>query len=152
MSLEEEHETLHRRGEMIKFLILVFILVATVFLVALLRPLLFERMVPAILGWGQAPEAAPEALPVEEPATTQEEDAAPLLIMTATPPAAAADGATGNGGAPLPTPRVYEVQAGDTLARIAARFDVSVDALVQANAISNPHRIQVGEVLVIPEP
>lgn len=156
MSLEEEHEALHRRGEMIKFMVLVLALVGTVFAIALLRPLIFDRIVPAVLGWEQpadAPEATAPEQPVSDdvaPATTGGEEGSIPVIMTATPGAEGGD--REDLGAPLPTPRLYEVQAGDSLARIAEQFDLSVEALVQANGISDPERIQVGDVLVIPEP
>ena len=165
MSLEEQHQSLHRRGEMVKFLLLVLALVGTVLLIALLRPLIFERIVPAVLGLNE--EAAPLPLPDTPPAappTTETESELPV-IMTATPPAdgetvdgsaadgSAADGGAGdNGGAPLPTPLMYEVQQGDTLVEIGEQFGVSVQALVQANGIANPNRILPGDVLVIPAP
>lgn len=44
----------------------------------------------------------------------------------------------------------YTVQAGDTLSAIAARFGVTVTAVVEANNIVNPNIINVGQVLVIP--
>lgn len=44
----------------------------------------------------------------------------------------------------------YEVQEGDTLAEIAATHDVSTQELIDANDISNPNRIYVGQVLTIP--
>jgi LysM repeat protein len=50
------------------------------------------------------------------------------------------------------TPVTYAVAEGDTLARIATRFGVSVDALVTTNEISNPNQIRVGDLLVIPTP
>jgi murein DD-endopeptidase MepM/ murein hydrolase activator NlpD len=46
--------------------------------------------------------------------------------------------------------QVYLVQPMDTLARIAARYDVSVWALAQANQIVNPSVIYVGQRLLIP--
>ena len=44
----------------------------------------------------------------------------------------------------------YEVQPGDTLAEIAAEHGVSTQSLADANDISNPNRIFVGQVLTIP--
>ena len=44
----------------------------------------------------------------------------------------------------------YTVVAGDTLAAIAQRLGVPLDALVAANQIENPALIQVGQVLVVP--
>lgn len=50
-----------------------------------------------------------------------------------------------------PDGRTYTVQAGDTLAEIAAKFNVSLDALAAANNITDPDRIEVGDVLIIPD-
>ena len=45
----------------------------------------------------------------------------------------------------------YTVARGDTLRKIAARCDTSVDALLNANPqITNPNRIRTGQVLVLP--
>ena len=48
------------------------------------------------------------------------------------------------------TAQTYTVQRGDTLAKIAARFGVSVAALQAANNLSNINLIFVGQVLKIP--
>ena len=45
----------------------------------------------------------------------------------------------------------YTVQTGDTLFSIASRFGTTVEALVEANNITNPDLIRVGQVLTIPE-
>jgi murein DD-endopeptidase MepM/ murein hydrolase activator NlpD len=46
--------------------------------------------------------------------------------------------------------QVYVVQPNDTLARIAARYDVSVWVLAQFNEIANPSVIHAGQSLLIP--
>ncbi len=46
--------------------------------------------------------------------------------------------------------QTYTIQAGDTLAEIAAAYGVSVDALADANGITNPDQIEVGQILRIP--
>ena len=45
---------------------------------------------------------------------------------------------------------VYIVQSGDTLWSISQRFGVSMDALAQANGITDPNQLLVGMRLVIP--
>ncbi len=50
------------------------------------------------------------------------------------------------------SPRTYTVVAGDTLFVIAQRFGVSLDELVAANGITNPDRLEIGQVLIIPTP
>lgn len=51
-----------------------------------------------------------------------------------------------------PGERTYVVQPGDTLWNIARRFGVSLDQLIAANPqISDPNRLQPGQVIRIPE-
>lgn len=56
----------------------------------------------------------------------------------------------------LPTPRQdadqYEVQPGDTLGIIAQRYGISINALMQANDISDPNLLDVGMTLSVPAP
>jgi len=65
------------------------------------------------------------------------------------------------GGAPTPPPApagtpemlggaTHTVVPGETPGGIARRYGVTVDALLRANNISDPRRLQVGQVLVIP--
>jgi murein DD-endopeptidase MepM/ murein hydrolase activator NlpD len=51
---------------------------------------------------------------------------------------------------PTPEAPVYVVQPGDTLFRIAERFDTTVEAIVGANDIADAALIEVGQKLVIP--
>ena len=52
---------------------------------------------------------------------------------------------------PIPknTYSTYTVRRGDTLSRIARRFDVSVNYLVTANNIQNPNLIFLGQILIV---
>ncbi|GAI35109.1 unnamed protein product [marine sediment metagenome] len=54
---------------------------------------------------------------------------------------------------PTPSPEVitYTVRAGDALAKIAAQFGTTVEEIVEANEIEDANRIEVGQVLVIPQ-
>jgi len=51
---------------------------------------------------------------------------------------------------PTPTPIIYIVQAGDNLLGIARQYGVTVEALQEANAITDPRLLQIGQELVIP--
>jgi LysM repeat protein len=54
---------------------------------------------------------------------------------------------------PAATPRLYRIKAGDQLYKIAKRFHVSVADILAANPqITDPDRIIVGQVIVIPFP
>lgn len=61
------------------------------------------------------------------------------------------------GPAPQPIPctggYIYTVQQGDTLSRIAARFDLTVQDILRANPqITDPNRLFVGQPICIPLP
>jgi hypothetical protein len=49
-----------------------------------------------------------------------------------------------------PRPITHEVQEGESLGEIADLYDLSWMALAKANAIGNPNKLQVGQVLKVP--
>jgi LysM repeat protein len=54
---------------------------------------------------------------------------------------------------PDPTNQTYRIRSGDTLLLIAQRFGLTLAQLMAANpTISDPNRIRVGQVIVIPPP
>ena len=52
--------------------------------------------------------------------------------------------------APKPTFRTYTVRSGDTLSAIAAKYDTTVSAISRLNHITDPSKLRVGQVLLIP--
>lgn len=80
-----------------------------------------------------APTATPTAPPTDTPTDTP--TATPTDTPTFTPTA---------------TPVTHQVLPGDTLEGIAGRYGTTVDLLAQQNNIANAHRIDVGQILVIP--
>lgn len=66
-----------------------------------------------------------------------------LIVYTTptTPPPATPPPASG---------QTYYVQKGDTLKKIAARFNTTVDAILQLNNIANPNVIYVGQAITLP--
>lgn len=89
---------------------------------------------PPILQVGQALQ-----LPECESSTVQTTvQTTPSLVIT--PPIA-------SGGT-----QVYIVQPGDTLYGIALNFGITVQAIIDANNLPNPDRLDVGQQLIIPSP
>lgn len=51
----------------------------------------------------------------------------------------------------LPTYIVYVVQKGDTLYKIAKRYRIDLEALIEVNNIENPDDLQIGQKIIIPK-
>jgi len=52
---------------------------------------------------------------------------------------------------PVASPHLYKIKAGDSLAKIANKFGVTVQQILDANPnITNPNNIFVGQIIVIP--
>lgn len=56
----------------------------------------------------------------------------------------------GTGPVPCPGGTLYTIRAGDTLFSLAQRFNVTVDAIIQANPGIDPNNLRVGQVICIP--
>jgi hypothetical protein len=53
---------------------------------------------------------------------------------------------------PQPTPQIYLVQSGDTMSRIAGRFGIPLQDLINANTdmVPDPNKLQIGQQVIIP--
>jgi len=91
---------------------------------------------PALVGVGNPPGPSPSPTPTLQPSADTGASATPF---EATP-------------LPGPTPQVYVVQSGDTMSRIANRFGVPLQALIEANmeTIPNPDVLEIGQEVLIP--
>jgi LysM repeat protein len=49
-----------------------------------------------------------------------------------------------------PTPIIYVIKKGDTLLPIARQFGITVKAIQEANGITDPRRLQIGQEIIIP--
>lgn len=88
--------------------------------------------------------AAPQSQPAPQltPPPTVELDPVVSVTPIETPPAPAP--------APAPASTSYVIKTGDTLTSIAARFGVSIQAILSANGLSISSIIYAGRTLVIP--
>lgn len=84
----------------------------------------------------------------------QQRPASPLEAVTdpGLRPHAGEAGGAADPNAEAVLPRTHTVEAGDTFARIAARYDLPLDRLLRANAALRSQGLNPGQVVVLPEP
>jgi lysozyme len=92
--------------------------------------------------------AGSESNSVETPAGSATDDSTP--VTSETTGEVADTTATDSASTSATTATTYTVKSGDTLDHIAAQYGVSETELAEANNISNPNKIYVGQVLTIP--
>jgi LysM repeat protein len=96
------------------------------------------------------PDAAflPTPTPVATPSAAPSAGATATVAPTATP-APTPSGPTPQ-PTPSPTPFEYVVKPGDSITRIAARFGVTPESIIELNELRNPNLIVPDQVLLIP--
>ncbi len=98
-----------------------------------------EIVIPPVSRTAAAPVPAEVAQFLQPPATT------PATAASGVPSAGGTAGVSASG-------QTYTVQSGDNPYKIARDHGVSMEALLQLNGIEDPRRLQIGQVLEIPEP
>lgn len=73
-----------------------------------------------------------------------------IAAQPTTPPGANQPAATPTSPPQSGTPEIYVVEAGDSLLGIALKFGLTLDALMEANNLTNPDFVFVGQRLTIP--
>jgi LysM repeat protein len=111
-----------------------------------------ETLTAIAIRYGVTVEAIVVANGITDPNHIQAGDVLiiPLGDAASPTPGPSATPAPTASGSPEVT--IYVVQAGDTLQRIANRFGVTVQAIQEANGITDPNKIYVGQQLIIPPP
>lgn len=122
----------------------------------------FESLPPSPVAWIVAPTSTP--LPTRTPITpaptvalslTAEITSTVQPTVTVEPPTATVE-PTATPLPPTATPQaasetvIHVVRRGETLSEIAAQYDVSVQAIVDANRLEDPSHIVTGQKLIIP--
>ncbi|MFM7172822.1 MAG: LysM peptidoglycan-binding domain-containing protein [Caldilinea sp.] len=99
-----------------------------------------------------ATPAIPAIVPPAEGAATVTPAAVPPAAVTpaAVTPAVAAQAEATPSPLPAAGEEIYVVQAGDILSAIAGRYGVSMQAILDANGLSNPDFVFSGQRLIIP--
>lgn len=160
-AIQEESAARRRRREYLKFGILAAILLGAVIVVALAQPLIFEAIVPAVMGGDGSTAVLDDSQPADGPASDPDAATTPDTTDANTQnlPIISVPGSddTGTGGAgeeeatAVPA-QIYVVQLGDTLNSIARQFNTTVEAIIAANNIQDPDALLVGTTLTIPQP
>jgi LysM repeat protein len=167
----EETSAPSRSGEMRNFIILVVVLLGTILVVAFLRPFIFGRVVPAILGEGLQEAPLVDDKPVDEDIGTEMGEGGEKDGDTTTADSEssendasgteAVEGENGESNSDNVDPESFPesiatvehiVQPGDTLYALSRRYKVSVSEIVAANKLNNPDRLAIGSKLLIPQP
>jgi len=116
----------------------------------LLNILVSAAIILGILWWWDRREPEPEPVAAVLPQEISEESAQP----DTEPQSAVEESATEQPGAEISAepagPETHVVQAGDTLGQISLRYDVAVEAIMDANGMDNPNFLSVGQELIIP--
>ena len=96
----------------------------------------------------QSIEYLPDSIPLDDLARSIDETA--LIIVETPVPTAIPTEETENCAIPDGWTATYTIESGDTLARIATRYELTIEELAEGNCLTNLSWIIVGEELAVP--
>lgn len=148
---EQQHLKYKRAATLARMQIIfgvLFAVSAFVCLLGLLLPGLFGRQAPIIITRPTLPFVRVTVIATDLSTTTP--TVMPPGTTIAGVPTSTATPVSGTVGSAACCSTIHIVQPGENLFRIAQCYCTTVDAIAEANNITNPNLIYVGQVLVIP--
>ena len=100
--------------------------------------------------WDQTHPAGPGVAPLSTLSAATQVALGTAALVADTPAPTLTLPPAGETAAANPTPTLYTAKAGDTLGSIAQAYGVTVDAIMEANGLTDPNLLTVGQELVIP--
>lgn len=100
-------------------------------------------------GAGAGPTDPPTPAPTDSPTPSDDPTATPAPTASTDPEPDASPGPVAS-AQPATSGETYRVKGGDTLTAIAARFGTTAQVLARLNDLTDPSRLKVGQVLILP--
>jgi LysM repeat protein len=97
-----------------------------------------------------APKTVPASVAASEPASKSRDEVATTKVAPKEERKAIPVKATAESSPKADSKKTYVVAKGDTPLSIAKKFKVPFDDLLSANKIEDPHKLKIGQKLVIP--
>jgi hypothetical protein len=88
--------------------------------------------------------------PVPRPSRTAADEGSPSPSATSIPTPLPSASPTPEPTTGFAASQIHVVQPGETLSAISRQYGVSLDSLIRANALSDPHQLEVGQEILIP--
>ncbi len=163
--MNENQNNTKSYNDLVKFGVLLLIMAGVILVVSLTRPLIFGRIVPAVLGSGQTTAPLPDAgegdtltippaeelpgYPAPDSANVPDESCCDAAAYPA-PDASATTTDTVTPAVEATNFITHTLQPGENLTKLAQQYGITLEEILKANTILNPDEVQAGTTLRIP--